>query len=81
MTTPKKKRQDGLATMQTLMDAAIVELETHGESDFDMDSVLHQTGVARSSLYHHFDNKAGLIAAAEIEIIRSSWPEENVLQR
>lgn len=81
MTTPKKKRQDGLATMQTLIDVAIVELETHGESGFDMDSVLHRTGVARSSLYHHFDNKAGLIAAAEIEIIRSSLHEENVMQR
>ena len=81
MTTPKKKRLDGLATMQTLMDAAISELETHGESGFDMDSVLNQTGVARSSLYHHFDNKAGLIAAAEIEIIRSSMHEENVMQR
>jgi AcrR family transcriptional regulator len=46
-----------------------------------MDSVLAQTGVARSSLYHHFDNKAGLIAAAEIEIIRSSMHEENVMQR
>ena len=81
MTTPKKKRLDGLATMQTLMDAAISELETNGESGFDMDSVLNQTGVARSSLYHHFDNKAGLIAAAEIEIIRSSMHEENVMQR
>jgi AcrR family transcriptional regulator len=37
--------------------------------------------VARSSLYHHYDNKAGLIAAAEIEIIRSSMHEENVMQR
>jgi AcrR family transcriptional regulator len=37
--------------------------------------------VARSSLYHHFDNKAGLIAAAEIEIIRVSLHEENVMQR
>ena len=81
MTPPKKKRLDGLATMQTLMDAAISELETNGESGFDMDSVLNQTGVARSSLYHHFDNKAGLIAAAEIEIIRSSMHEENVMQR
>ncbi len=81
MTPPKKKRLDGLATMQTLMDAAISELETNGESGFDMDSVLNQTGVARSSLYHHFDNKAGLIVAAEIEIIRSSMHEENVMQR
>jgi AcrR family transcriptional regulator len=81
MTPPKKKRLDGLATMQTLMDAAISELETNGESGFDMDSVLNQTGVARSSLYHHFDNKAGLIAAAEIEIIRSSMHEENVMHR
>jgi AcrR family transcriptional regulator len=81
MTPPKKKRLDGLATMQTLMDAAISELETNGEFGFDMDSVLNQTGVARSSLYHHFDNKAGLIAAAEIEIIRSSMHEENVMQR
>jgi AcrR family transcriptional regulator len=81
MPIPKKKRLDGLATMQTLLDAAIAELESRGETGFDMDSVLAQTGVARSSLYHHFDNKAGLIAAAEIEIIRSSMHEENVVQR
>jgi AcrR family transcriptional regulator len=81
MPIPKKKRLDGLATMQTLLDAAIAELESQGETGFDMDSVLAQTGVARSSLYHHFDNKAGLIAAAEIEIIRSSLHEENVMQR
>jgi AcrR family transcriptional regulator len=67
--------------MQTLLGAAIAELESRGETGFDMDSVLAQTGVARSSLYHHFDNKAGLIAAAEIEIIRSSMHEENVMQR
>jgi AcrR family transcriptional regulator len=67
--------------MQTLLDAAIAELESRGETGFDMDSVLAQTGVARSSLYHHFDNKAGLIAAAEIEIIRVSLHEENVMQR
>ena len=81
MPIPMKKRLDGLATMQTLLDAAIAELESHGETGFDMDSVLAQTGVARSSLYHHFDNKAGLIVAAEIEIIRSSLHEENVMQR
>ena len=81
MPIPKKKRLDGLATMQTLLDAAIEELESRGETGFDMDSVLAKTGVARSSLYHHFTNKAGLIAAAEIEIIRVSLHEENVMQR
>ena len=81
MASPKNKRQDGLVTMQALLEAAIAELETHGETGFDMEAVLAHTGVARSSLYHHFDNKAGLIVAAEIEIIRSSLHEENVMQR
>ena len=81
MASPKNKRQDGLVTMKALLDAAITELQTRGEAGFDMEAVLAHTGVARSSLYHHFDNKAGLIAAAEIEIIRSSLHEENVMQR
>ncbi|CAB4591134.1 unannotated protein [freshwater metagenome] len=81
MQVPKKKRQDGLATMQILLDAAVIELEAQGETGFDMDAVLAQTGVARSSLYHHFTNKNGLIAAAEIEIVRLTMHKENVAQR
>jgi AcrR family transcriptional regulator len=81
MQVPKKKRQDGLATMQILLDAAVIELEAQGETGFDMDAVLAQTGVARSSLYHHFTNKNGLIAAAEIEIVRLTMHRENVAQR
>jgi AcrR family transcriptional regulator len=81
MSSPKKKRQDGLTTMQVLTDAAIAELEAHGEAAFDMDAILATTGVARSSLYHHFTNKAGLIAAAEIEIARLTLHNENVSQR
>ena len=81
MPIPKKKRLDGLATMQTLLDAAIAELESRGETGFDMDSVLAHTGVARSSLYHHFGSREALIAAVEFETAARALQAEMDLMR
>lgn len=46
---------------------ALEELNAFGSVKFSLDRVLERSGVSRSSVYHHFGNRDGLIAAAEVE--------------
>ncbi len=71
------KRADGKATMERLLDQAVIELDKHGEAKFDLEAVLERSNSARSSLYHHFVNKEGLIAAANVRKIVSGFNEDN----
>ena len=71
------KRADGKATMERLLEHAVIELDKNGEAKFDLEEVLKQSGSARSSLYHHFTSKAGLIAAANVQQIVKGFNEDN----
>lgn len=46
---------------------ALAELEEHGAVNFTLDRVLENSGVSRSSIYHHFGNRDGLIAVVSLE--------------
>jgi len=63
----RRKRSDGLETMRVVIEHARAELDQHGPVEFNLDRVLEVSKVSRSSVYHHFGNRAGLIAAAEIQ--------------
>jgi AcrR family transcriptional regulator len=63
----RRKRSDGLETMRIVIEHARAELDQHGPVEFNLDRVLEVSKVSRSSVYHHFGNRAGLIAAAEIQ--------------
>ena len=71
------KRADGKATMERLLKHAVIELDKHGEAKFDLEAVLEKSRSARSSLYHHFSSKAGLIAAANVKQIVDGFNEDN----
>jgi AcrR family transcriptional regulator len=43
------------------------ELERSGAVNFNLDTVLHESKVARGSLYHHFKSREGFIVALEFE--------------
>lgn len=67
MAEPTRKRSDGLQTIGVVLRHARAELEASGPVKFNLDRVIESSGVARSSVYHHFGSRAGLIATLELE--------------
>ena len=65
-TTPaRRRRSDGLRTIERILKAAEVEMAEFGFVKFNLDRVMEKSGVARSSVYHHFGGRDGVIAALE----------------
>ena len=60
-----KKRADGLKTIEKILAAAESEMSEHGLANFNLDRVIESSGVARSSVYHHFGGRDAVIAAVE----------------
>lgn len=65
---PKQSR--AVATVNSLLDAAIEEIETLGEDGVRVETVLDKAGVSIGSLYHHFGGREQLIEAARAEQLR-----------
>ncbi len=76
-----RKRSDGLETIERVLKVATAELERHGSTDFNLDRVIEKSEVSRSSIYHHFGNRAGLIAALETKNAISGQLVEMQLMR
>jgi AcrR family transcriptional regulator len=70
--TVRRKRVDGLRTIEKVLHAAEVEMNEHGYVKFNLDRVIEASGVSRSSVYHHFGGRDGLIAALETETVMKS---------
>jgi AcrR family transcriptional regulator len=69
---PKKaasrvSRANGRATAERILKFARHEITTAGPVEFNIDRVLRKSKVSRSSLYHHFTSREGLITALEFE--------------
>ena len=70
---PKRRtRADGRETAKRIIHFAQQELESAGLAKFNLDRVIEASGVSRSSVYHHFGGREGVIAAVETENIRAS---------
>ena len=67
MVTPLRKRSDGIQTMALVKKFARAELDKYGAVKFNLDRVLEKSGVSRSSVYHHFGSRDGLIATVEVD--------------
>lgn len=67
MGEPMRKRSDGLQTIQVVLRHARIEMDAKGPVKFNLDRVIESSGIARSSVYHHFGSRAGLIATLELE--------------
>jgi AcrR family transcriptional regulator len=53
----------GHATRQRLVESGTRLFTEHGYEATSIEMVLHETGVSRGALYHHFDGKASLFTA------------------
>lgn len=63
--------------MARLMEQARVELEINGVDNFDVDAVLARAKAARSSLYHHFGSKQGLIHSTQLDQLDAELQSDN----
>jgi AcrR family transcriptional regulator len=71
---PKQSR--AVVTVNSLLDAAIEEIETLGEDGVRVETVLEKAGVSIGSLYHHFGGREQLIEAARVEQLRRFHTED-----
>lgn len=62
-------RIDGKETAIRVIQVARAELDQHGAVNFSLDRVIAASKVSRSSIYHLFGNRAGVIAHAEAQAI------------
>jgi len=68
----RRTRADGRETAQKILFYADQELMSAGLVNFNLDRVIEASGVSRSSVYHHFGGREGVIAAVESQHIRES---------
>ena len=66
---------------QPILDAAVKELQEFYEAGFRVTRVAEKAGCVVSVLYHHFENREGLIDAALIEIMRREAEEVETIHR
>lgn len=59
-------------TRSKIIEAAISVLESEGEAALRVDKVMKIAGFTKPVLYHHFEDREGLIAAAQAERYRRS---------
>jgi len=62
-------RVDGKVTADRVVKAAISELDTYGPIQFSLDRVIAESKSSRSSVYHLFGSRAGVIAHAEAHAV------------
>jgi len=63
---PRPVQQRAVGTVDAVLSATIELIERHGEAAVTVQQVLDRSGVSSGSLYHHFRDRAGLIAAAQV---------------
>lgn len=63
----RSSRSNGRETRALILEHAKAELDTYGPVQFNILRVIESAGVARSSVYHQFGDRDGLIAAVEVD--------------
>lgn len=76
-----RKNFNGDRTMAKLLEFARAELARSGPIDFSLDTVLRESGVARSSFYHHFGDRSSIIAICQVAELKDSLRAENEVLR
>lgn len=66
-----------LSTRHLILEHAVLQLDTAGSEAFRIDDVCAEAFVSKSSIYHFFGSRAGLIAAAECERYKASFLAED----
>ena len=61
---PRATAADAAATGRRVLDAALHHFAAHGYSRTSLDAVARTAGVTRGAVYHHYNGKPALFAAA-----------------
>lgn len=67
--------------MEKVLDHARKELDDVGPMKFNILRVIENAGVSRSSVYHHFGGRDGVIAAVEVKRMREETELFNLVLR
>ena len=67
--TGRQTRSNGRETMARILDHARRELDESGPVNFNIMRVIEQSGVSKSSVYHHFGGRDGVITAVGVQRI------------
>jgi AcrR family transcriptional regulator len=81
MTEERPTRSDGRETMERLISFAEKELRDVGPVKFHLARVLEEAGISKSSAYHHFGSRDGIIAAVEMRTVFRQIEENNATIR
>lgn len=76
-----EKNVRGIATRDLLIQFALVELKRSGPNNFNLDTVLRESGVSRGSMYHHFSDRSALLAVASGRLAQKRLKSVNVKLR
>lgn len=66
------KRSNGIETAKKILEVAIQEMDEVGPSRFNLDRVIEKSEISRSSLYHHYGNREGVMMAVELHRLETS---------
>lgn len=62
--SPQQRAQQ---TVRRLIDATVAVLTKEGEAAVTIDRIMHETGLSRGAVYHHFDDRDSLVRAAQFD--------------
>jgi len=65
--TGRQSRSNGRETMALILEQARQELDSVGPVKFNIMRVIEKSGVSKSSVYHHFGGRDGVISAVEVQ--------------
>jgi AcrR family transcriptional regulator len=61
------KQDRARETIAAVLEVTMEVLDAHGEQGVRMEEIQRRSGVSSGSIYHHFGDRDGLIAAAQVE--------------
>ena len=70
-------RQSVHPTKTLLIETAVKLLDTHLPHEIAVDEILEQSGISKGSLYHHFEDLAELLEAAQVERY-AGWVDRSI---
>lgn len=75
----RRTRSDGRETAAKILKFAEDELNQFGYVNFNLDRVIEKSGVSRSSVYHHFGGREGVIAGVETHRL-AAWLDNGLTE-
>ena len=68
---PRRTAEESLQTRESVLRVAIAEATKSGFDSISLEAVAKQAGVTRGAVYHHFENRIGLVHAATERLLET----------